>query len=83
MHVLPLYNDENTDMVCRRAKHKVSVPDHDTLERVLQRKRYELMALWAPIVTSARVAYWDDHKSISNGRALLAYMKWSSYSIIL
>lgn len=67
---------------CRKGKHKVQVPDVITLEKVLQLKPHELMALWAPIVTSAKLAYWDDHKSVTNGRAVLAYMKWSSYSII-
>lgn len=50
-------------------------PDHDTLERALQLRPFELMALWAPIVTSAKLAYWDDHKSVTNGRAVLDFMK--------
>lgn len=66
----------------RKAKHKVGAPDHETLEKVLQLKPYELVALWAPIVSAAKLGYWDDHKSITNGRAVIAYMKWSSYSII-
>ena len=60
----------------------MATPDQATVEKVLQLRTHELMALWAPIVTSAKLAYWDDHKSITNGRAVLAYMKWSSYSII-
>lgn len=57
-------------------------PNHDLLEKALHLKPYELMALWAPIITSAKLAYWDDHKSVTNGRAVIAFMKWSSYSII-
>ncbi|RPB21898.1 hypothetical protein L211DRAFT_851116 [Terfezia boudieri ATCC MYA-4762] len=77
-----LRTPEGIEYRLRKGKHKVSVPDQETLEKVLQLRPHELMAIWAPIVTTAKLGYWNDHKSVSNGRAVLAYMKWSSYFMI-
>ena len=48
----------------------MATSDQATVEKVLQLRTHELMALRAPIVNPAKLAYWDDHKSITNGRAV-------------